>query len=727
MNSKQFTPICERISKLIHHKFLPENLKDEYANYTDYEDDHNYFLENLASTANKIQLTTLKDTIEPDRLTDYLLTVSYPILSFSKIQGKVYPVVLYYNPNEDQFEAFRYSDNGEEIKKPLDYFLSNAVTDSNGLLTYAVPFAINSMVSDDNDASEKLNTPVKRLFSLLRAEKRDIIYIYFYAIIISSISLVLPVGVQAVIEMVAGGVVFRSLFVMIGLVIIATLIGGGLNVMQLTLVEVIQRRIFVKAAFELAYRIPKMKVEALMGHYAPELINRFFEVLTIQKSLPKLLIDLTGALLQIVFGLLLLSFYHPFFIAFSVILLSILGLLFYYTGPKGLSASLVESKYKYKVAHWLEEIARTLYSFKLAGNTNLAIEKTNDYTNSYLKYRKKQFQVLMSQFIYIIGFKTIVTGGLLIIGSWLVINRQITLGQFVASEIVIVLVLLAVEKLILSIETIYHSLTAVEKIGFVTDIELEKTGGIPFPPNHTEGMEIHIKDLSFSYPHQKGKALNNLTMDIKAGERVCVTGFSSAGKGTLVKLLSGFFDNYEGVLTMNDISLRDMNLNSLRDNIAKNVSEDELFDGTILENISMGRAKVNYDDVVWALKSVDLWDYINTLPKGLLTEVTSAGKVYSESVSTRLILARCIAEKPKLLILNKAFQAIEKEYRLRILSFLMDKSNPWTIVCTANDPIMYTLCDRIIVMKEGRVVCEGDYEKLLKNKDFQECLINYER
>ncbi|PWJ36071.1 peptidase domain-containing ABC transporter [Sediminitomix flava] len=721
MNATQFIPICRRLASIISFDYKSESLKDQFNNDTNYEDNVVAFLQDLSSKAQKIDLALIRHQVTVSDFQQLVAEANYPIFSFYEEQGKLTPVI-FYKPDRKSLSAYAYFDNEEVLLEDPEDALPFIHINAEGLVEYVAPIPLDSLVSSDKDL-EKSKGPVQRLMALLGAEKKDILYIYFYAIIISIISLVLPVGVQAVIEMVAGGVVFDSIALLITIIIVATLVTGGLQIMQISLVEIIQRRIFVKAALEYTYRLPRMKVESILGEYAPELMNRFFDILNIQKGLPKLLIDLSAAVLQIIFGLVLLSFYHPLFIVFGLILVSVLIALFYYTGPKGLRASLIESKYKYKVVHWLEEIARTLYSFKLAGSAGLSVEKTDTYTSNYLRYRKKLFKVLIGQYSYIVVFKTLVTGGLLTIGTFLVINREINLGQFVASEIVIVLVLGAVEKLILNIDVVYQSLTAVEKIGYVTDIPLERKGGIHMH-KETEGMDIKIKDLSYSYPNASRKVLQNINLEIKGKETVCITGYNNSGKATLINIISGLMENYDGLVSFNKISLRDINLNSLRDTIARNVSEDELFDGTILENITMGKAKVKYQDVIWALESVNLLDFVNMQKDGLQTMITSGGQSYSSSIASKLILARCIAERPKLLILNKSFSKINKPERLQLISFLMNKENPWTLLCISNDPLMLSACDRVVLMDNGQIACEGSYEQMIKNDKFRDCMID---
>ncbi|QJW89898.1 ABC transporter ATP-binding protein [Spirosoma taeanense] len=328
------------------------------------------------------------------------------------------------------------------------------------------------------EAIESPPSPVQRLFRLLSNEKKDIGYIYLYAIVTGIISLSLPLGIQAVFNLVSGGLVFSSVYVLIGLVIAGVIIAGLLLIGQMVLVEILQQRIFAKAAFEFAYRLPRIQPESFGGYYPPELMNRFFDVMTIQKGLPKLLIDLTAAAMQILFGIILLSFYHPVFLAFGLFtLLAVTGIVLI-SGPAGLRTSLRESKDKYKVVAYLEDIARDLpgYRYRTANGSADQLELIDHMdalVTNYLKNRQQHFGVLKRIFYNGLAFKTLITAGLLILGTTLVVGREMTLGQFVASELVIVLITSSVDKLLSGIDTVFDLLTAVEKIGSVTDLPLE--------------------------------------------------------------------------------------------------------------------------------------------------------------------------------------------------------------------------------------------------------------
>ncbi|MCS7017898.1 MAG: ATP-binding cassette domain-containing protein [Cytophagales bacterium] len=727
MNSAQFVPIIKRLSVLTGHGDKLFNFSDLYGNAVDCGEDIDKFIELLGDKSEQIELAMLRNVLPKTKISALLQLSEVPVLFFIQQNGKWQPLIIYKN-KQDFFEGYTYQPDGTElyIEEISDLQSYTYGTDKHGNIIYIIPFPRTSLLSEREKSYHHAHhlSPMQRMFRLLKIEQRDIWYVYFYAVIIAAISLTLPLGIQAIMELVSGGVIFSSIVLIIAFVIVGVLASGVLQILQYHIVEVIQRRIFVKAAFEFSYRIPNVRTEAVTQYYTPELMNRFFDILTIQKSLPKILIDLASSVLQIIFGIILLSFYHPAFLVFGLALAGILTAIFYFTGPEGLRTSIIESKYKYKVVHWLEELARSLEAFKLAGHTTLPLSKTENLVNNYLYYRKKHFKVLMTQFGNIVGFKTIVTGGLLIIGVSLVINRQILIGQFVASEIVIILILAAVEKVILSMSTIYDMLTATDKVGHVTDLPIERQTGIAIPRTPNVGLSIRIKNLTYQYPDGHKPVLNGVNLDIAAGERVCLSGFNSSGKDTLVRILSGILDNYEGLVAFNNISLRDINLNTLRDMVASNFAIDNIFEGTILDNITMGKSSISLDDAVWALEKVGLSDFINELPNGLQTELIAGGKSWPSSIHVRLTLARCIAERPQLLILNDFFSVLQKNEKRKLLDFLVDRSNPWTLLLISNDPVLMQVCDRNIILKDGKVHLQGSFQELNQHPDYYQVVLS---
>src|SRR5215203_2819003 len=319
-------------------------------------------------------------------------------------------------------------------------------------------------------------SPLRRIARLVREEKSEISSIYFYAILSGLIQLSLPLGIQAIIGFVLGGAMSTSLVILITLVVMGVLINGILQMNQMKIIERIQQKIFVRYSFAFTTHIPKLDLQKIDGFYLPELVNRFFDIPVLQKSLSKILLDFPLAITQIILGLVLLSFYHPAFIFFGMLLLLLLVLIFRVTGNKGFQTSLEKSTYKYRVAGWLEEMARVVKQFKFSAHNSLHEKKADDKVVNYITARKAHFSILLLQYKVLIAFKVIITAAMLIVGCLLLLDQQINIGQFVAAEIVIIIVINAVEKLIINLDSVYSALTSVEKINKLLDKTAEKGG-----------------------------------------------------------------------------------------------------------------------------------------------------------------------------------------------------------------------------------------------------------
>jgi ABC-type bacteriocin/lantibiotic exporter with double-glycine peptidase domain len=729
MNSYQIDQIVRKFALSIQHNFNEFDLKESYSEKKDYAiNEIFHFLDDLGDKARRINLNILQNNIPHQDFEVFVEQAEFPILVFLKKDEQNLEPLLIKKDKKGKSVLFDFHTRQEvEWSKAnvniqnLAVYENNPHEELNGQIVIITCFPM-EYLEDDYYNKGKIPTPFQRVLRLLRSERKDIAYIYVYSIVIGLLSLSLPLGIQAIITLISAGSLVSSTIVLMVLIIVGVMITGGLQIMQMTVVEILQQRVFAKTAFEFIYRLPRMKPEKLQKYYPPELMNRFFDILTIQKGLPKLLIDILGAVIQILAGLLLLAFYHPSFLAFSIITIGVLIATFYLAGPKGLEASMMESKYKYKIAHWLEEVARTVNSFRLASNSNLPIQKMDNYVNNYLYYRKKHFKVLIGHYLSITVFKIAVTAGLLIVGTLLVVDGQITLGQFVASEVVIILVVGSVEKLVVSMDIIYDLMTSAEKIGNVTDIPLNKEHGIKVDLSKLDGgLSVHLKDLSVRYGEKY--LLRNINLDIQPGDRVCITGADGAGKSSLIKMILGSFDEFDGVATISNCSLRDINVYSYQAVTEDNFSEDEIFAGTILDNISMGKGKVSYQDIVWALDKVGLLEQVNALPDGLHTELTAGGRDLLSSVQRRkLVLARCIAAKPKLLIINDFLKDFSVKEKQQIMSFLLDSNNNWTLILVSNDITFLANSPKIVLMKDRSILQTGTYEELISNDEFREII-----
>jgi ATP-binding cassette, subfamily B, bacterial len=541
-------------------------------------------------------------------------------------------------------------------------------------------------------------SPVARILNLLRLERKEITAVYFYAILNGLIQLSLPVGVQAIIGYVLGASMRASLVVLITLVVLGVLIAGIMQINQMKIIEKIQQKLFVRYSFAFAQHIPNLDLKRNDAVYLPELINRFFDVPLLQKSLSKILLDIPTAVIQILFGLLLLSFYHPAFILFGIVLVVILILILKYTGGKGLETSLQKSKYKYKVAAWLEEMARVIKSTKLAKQNDLHLQKTDEQVSNYLIARNNHFKVLLFQFNVLVVFKTIITAAMLIVGTMLMVTQQLTVGQFIAAEIVILLVLNSVEKLIINLGGVYDTLTAVEKASEITDKPVEKNGTLNLAEANS-GVTLEIKDVSFSYTGETD-ILQNISLKINPNEKVCISGKDSSGKSTLLKLMTGSYTDFNGSVLIDDVPLGNYNLASLRAQTGVLMSQQDIFQGTLLENIALGNSSVTVEAVKEYANKTGLTDFIASLKDGYDTMLDPTGKRLPRNVVHRILLVRALVCKPRLLLLEEPWMNMSREHRSQILQLLNEIKNT-TLVVVTNDEEFIQQCDKVIVMDEN--------------------------
>ncbi|MFT5943433.1 MAG: ABC-type bacteriocin/lantibiotic exporter with double-glycine peptidase domain, partial [Sediminicola sp.] len=447
--------------------------------------------------------------------------------------------------------------------------------------------------------AKNVQTSWQRLMGLLKLDKRDILQTFYYAIFAGLVNLSLPLGIQAIINLIQGAQISTSWIILVILVTGGVAFAGVLQLMQIRIIENVQQKIFTRASFEFSYRFPKIKMSELRDYYPPELANRFFDTLNIQKGLAKILIDFPASILQILFGLILLSFYHPFFILYGLLLLVLIYVVFKFTAQKGMDTSLEESKYKYKVAHWIQEVARSLVSFKLSGMTSHALTKNDELVEDYLVARENHFRILVIQFIQMIGFKVLVTGGLLLIGGLLVLNQEMNIGQFVAAEIIILLVINSVEKLIRGLETIYDLLTSIEKLGQVVDKELDPQDG-ETPLTAEMELTLELDNVSFSVEGSNRNIIDEVSLKILPKTKTLIVGPNSSGKSTLLRLISGLLTPTEGTIFVNDVSLNNILPNHYRSFLGQSLTEESPFEGTILNNITFGDESIQQKDLTWA-------------------------------------------------------------------------------------------------------------------------------
>ena len=545
------------------------------------------------------------------------------------------------------------------------------------------------------DKKVSIGSSLRKFYKASRVDKKDISAIYMFVILAGLVQLSLPLGIQSIVSFVMAGTMSTSIVVLILLVVFGTFLNGLLQVRQLEIIEKLKQKIFLRYGLEFADRLPKLNAEKLDQYYLPELVNRFFDTLSLQKGLDKLLLDLPAAVIQIFLGLLLLSFYHPIFIGFGALLLFIILVILRFTSPQGLALALESSDYKYQVAAWLQEIARSVKSFKYS-KSELHISKTDKLIGHHLDARTSYFKVLLVQFWSLISFKIIITAAMLFVGATLLVEQQINVGQFIAADIVIIAIINSVEKLILSLDKVYETLVSIEKLDKITEAEKEAAGNLLLPAEQ-KGVSIEFADTGFIYPDGK-KVLEGINLQIPAGKLVHLRGTSGSGKSTLLRLLTGTYKNFTGKILIDGQPVGSYDLQSLRDATGVLLSSQEVFQGSLWQNLTMDNPEIDLAEVTYYVEKTGLLDFLQSNPEGFNAVLDPVGKRLPKQTRQRILLVRAMLGRQRLLLLEEPFEHLDETTRNAIFDLLRSKNA--TVLIASDDERITEKCEVIFTLEK---------------------------
>jgi ABC-type bacteriocin/lantibiotic exporter with double-glycine peptidase domain len=543
-------------------------------------------------------------------------------------------------------------------------------------------------------------SPYARLRALVQLEAADLRAVVLYAVGVGLFALTTPIAVQSLVNTVAFGALLQPLVVLSILLLGGLVFAGGLRAMQNWVVEILQQRLFIRVVSDLSHRLPRVHMRAFDRAHGPELANRFFDVVTVQKSGSTLLLEGLSVVLQTVIGLLMLAFYHPLLLAFDIFLIVTLAAIVFGYGRSAASAALKESKAKYAVGAWLQELARHPISFRQRGGAAHALQRADELARDYLGARRKHFKYLFRQILGALTLQAVASAALLGLGGWLVINRQLSLGQLVAAELIVTAVVAAFAKFGKHLDAYYDLLAAVDKLGTLVDLPLESDTGESVPPRPgPAALELH--GLEFHY-REGVPVLQGAQLEVRAGEKVAITGATAAGKSTLVDLLYGLRSPSGGRILLDGVDTRDLSLGALRGDVAI-VKSPEIFAGTLADNIRMGQPELTLHEIRQAIEAVGLGETLARLPEGLHTQLTTGGLPLSTGQVALLHLARALVLRPRLLVLDELLDTVDSQTREHVLETLLAEDAPWTLLLITRRPELLARCVRGYELVGGRL------------------------
>ena len=543
-------------------------------------------------------------------------------------------------------------------------------------------------VADDHDHHPPPR-PLARIAAILRPEWPDIRLVVVFSLAVGLLSLATPIAVQALVDNIQFGVMFQPLIFLTLAVLLCLGLAALLLAVEAYLVEYLTQRLFVRQTAAFADRLTRVRAEVLDGLDGAERVNRFFDVLKVQKAVAVLLADGVNTAIAVGVGLLVLALYHVYLLGFGVILVGLMLFLFLVLGRGGVRTGLHESHAKYELVGWLEEVARRPRAYKCGGGTAFARRRADALTGAWVAGRSAHFGVWFRQFAFALFIYVTASGALLGLGGYLVIQRQLTFGQLVAAELIVGLVVASFLKFGKYLDAWYDLCVGVEKLALVTDLPAERPTGVALP-QAAAGIELHVAGAGYS-PHGSDW-LAATTFHVKPNARVALTGPGGAGKSVLLELLAGLREPTTGHVAWDDIDLRDLNLTDARRQVAL-VTGPDLFAGTVRDNLLVGREDRTAADVARALGAVGLKDVVYRLTAGTHSVVASNGSPLTPSQATRLTIARAVLGRPRLLLLDGVLDHLHPADAPNLLDALFDPAAPWTLVVVTRDPDVLARCD----------------------------------
>lgn len=535
--------------------------------------------------------------------------------------------------------------------------------------------------------------PFARAWGFLRPESGDIRIVLVFAVVSGVLALATPLAIEALVSTVTFGRLLQPIFVLSLLLLAFLMFQAAIRGLQTFVAEIIQRRLFARVAADLAFRLPRVKAESLEGHNRRELVNRFFEIVTVQKVTAQLLLDGVSIAVNTLVGMAVLGFYHPWLLGFDVVLLAMITFVIVVMGRGAIATSIKESKLKYQVASWLEDLSGCPIAFRYDGAPQFALGRTDQLIHGYLTARRKHFKILLRQILFALGLQAVASTALLGLGGWLVISGELTLGQLVAAELIVTVIVGSFAKLGKHMESFYDMMASVDKLGHLFDLPIERQDGILTLQNKRPS-ECGCSQVV--YHTSTGRSVfDRFDLAISAGERVALSGSSGSGKSILLDLFCGLRTPQQGYIRIDGIDLRELRPDVLWRSVVL-VRDVEVFEGTLMQNVHLERPEVTSEQVHMALEQVGLLTDLLDLPHGLDTPINASGYPLSPNQLRKLMLARAIVGRPTLLLIDGLLDALPDDQSEPIMQVLCDSSQPWTLVLvTARERLAEIVTRRI--------------------------------
>ena len=553
------------------------------------------------------------------------------------------------------------------------------------------------MQSHVDDQPNLFQSVVGYVGVLLRLERRLLALVVSYSLAIGLFALIVPLTVQELTNTFAFAIQPVTIVTLAGVMIAALLFVGAFRSLQYYAVEVLERRLFARVAIGMAQQIPQFQFLGFKPRYA----NHFMETVFMQRALSVLLVDLINVVVGGAVGMTILVFYHPYFLLYNALLLAGFSVVFLLSHG-GLKATMEMSHAKYDTLHWMQEISYNLLHFKATDSQAILMQRTDELVGRYVETRQTRFGILIRQYLGSVGWQAIAHGGLIATAAWLLSIGQLTLGQLVAAEVVVSGLLASFDEVVKRLGHIFYFMTGLRELDLVLSLPKDQGSSalsVPLPDPTVHGIRLTCKDLAVRHAGVPA-IFEQFNVEVTPGEKIGIYASTTAAKTGLARVLAGLEMPTGGVIRYNGVDLRHIDMNTI--NRCRGFMIDSqltLFEGTIEDNILLGRSYIPYSDVRWALRFAELEEDVDALAQGLKTHVRAPGKILAPTHMMRILLARAILGRPQILIFDGILHTLQPVLRETLLRRLCSKDEPWSVIFVSNDPNLTPHVDRRLILE----------------------------
>lgn len=468
-----------------------------------------------------------------------------------------------------------------------------------------------------------------------------------YGVAISLLSLATPISVQLLINSVANTALPAPLFTLAAILFLLLLIAGILSAFRIHLLALFERRLFARMVAEITLRAVQAQNPFFGDARRGDLFNRYFDVMTVQKSLPSLLIGAFTIALQGVVGLIVTSFYHPFFLAFNVVLVLALAVIWQLWASGGIRSAVAKSHAKHAAAHWLESVGGSNGFYKSSRHLDYAMDRSEAVTAAYVGAHRIHFRYTFAQTLALLLVYAVASAALLALGGWLILQGQLSIGQLVAAELILSGVFYGIAQFGPYLEAFYDLAAGLEELSLFWDIPQENAGQSNAGPE--EGT-IRLRGVE----HQG----HLFDFEVAGGTQLAVVAAPGVERA-LTLLLKRHEAPTRGMLLIGGRDIAGFDVYRLRADVMV-LDRPSFVEMSIRDYLTLA-ASGDGAHMADALETVGLDARIGALAQGLDTIVSTSGWPLSVGELMALKLAAALLARPRVLVLSPLFDLLPPE------------------------------------------------------------------